>query len=179
MKLRQIFAALIISVAGLVVLNTPVYAQESTSALNVCTFIKPLCDAIGLTTAGNNDISSGGAREFIGNRLRLLLFLVFVGIILLSVVIILQNGIKYIQSQGDAKKIEDAQKAIKTVFVGIGILFVGTAGLVLVLLLFNASNLLTPSEQDGGCVIVDPLTLELDCKDETPTGTDQDGSGRY
>lgn len=170
MKIRQLIAILTLSVFGLLSFATPVYAQ-----VNACTFIRPICDAIGLTTAGDPDgaITPGGAREFLSGRLQLILSLVFVAIILISVVIIIQNGLKYIQSQGDAKKIEDATKAIKTVFIGIGVLFVGIAGLVLVLFVFNGTGLLTPTDPGGdknnpACTI-DPITLELTCPSDKPT----------
>lgn len=180
MKLRQFAIALMLAVLGLTLSSQTVLAQQAQQApavpVNACTFIRPICDAIGLTEpGGSGEILEGGdgARQFLSGRLQLILSLVFVGIILLSVVIIVQSGVKYIQSQGDAGKIEEATKAIKTVFVGIAILFVGIAGLILVLFVFNATGLLTPTSPTpdaGEACRIDPITLVLVCPTDTNTG---------
>jgi hypothetical protein len=101
------------------------------TAIGICTFIKPICDAIGLDNNTSNP--SQVAENFIVNRGRLLLGLLFLGITLMAIFIIVQAGIKYIQSQGDEKKIEEANKAIKSVLAGIAVLIVGVVGVLLVL----------------------------------------------
>jgi hypothetical protein len=139
--------------------DTNIQAGEN---IGICTFIKPICDAFGLS----GEISVQSAFDYLRDRANILLSVLFVGIILLSVFIIVQAGIKYIQSQGDEKQIGEAQKAIKTVFIGIGVLFVGIAGLVLVLAFFGGLGLLNsgtsvndiicPESQNGAagdCVV--------------------------
>jgi len=141
------------------------YAPVSTSAasINICTFIGPICTALGINV---DDPTNAGdaALTFLKSRGELILSLVFIGIILLSVVIIIQAGVKYIQSQGDEGKIAESTKAIKSVFIGIGVLIVGIAGLILVLVFFNATGFLS-SDTSG--------TTQQDCINDCV----QDGTG--
>ncbi len=67
-----------------------------------------------------------------------LVSLIFVGIIIIAVYVIIKAAIKYIRSEGNDEKIQEAQKAIKSVFIGLVALFVGIIGLVLILVIFNA-----------------------------------------
>src|SRR5688572_21187611 len=62
------------------------------------------------------------AAEQIRNFIQLGLSLVFVGIIAISIFVIIRAALKYIRSEGEPDKIQDAQKAIKSVFIGIGAL---------------------------------------------------------
>jgi amino acid transporter len=108
-------------------------------ALDLCTFIGPICGALGLTGGqGDKDV----ALKFSTERITQIVSLIFIGIIIISVFIIIQAGVKYIQSQGEEGKIAESQKSIKSVFVGIAILFVGIIGLVLVLAFFGGTGLL-------------------------------------
>lgn len=70
------------------------------------------------------------------------LSLIFVGIIAVAVYVIIRAAIKYIRSEGDEGKVEEAQKAIKTVFMGVGALLVGIVGLVIILVFFQSSGAL-------------------------------------
>lgn len=123
---------------------------DSTDGISVCDFIGPICNAIGITGA-EGEGAGPIAQKFLRDRLNLGLSLLFIGIILISVFIIVQAGIKYIQSQGDEGKIQDAQKSIRSVFLGIGLLFVGVIGIVLVLVVFNGLGLLAPGGTDQDC----------------------------
>ncbi len=130
----------------------PVSASGSTfsNGVGVCSFIGPICAAIGIT---NDSGTNAGtiAQTFVRDRLSLIISLVFIAIILISVFIIIRAAITYIQSQGEEGKIAEAQKAIKSVFIGIGVLFVGIIGLVLVLVFFNGTGLLSPGGQSNTC----------------------------
>jgi len=127
------------------------YAPTAVSAasVNICTFIGPICTALGINLENPSEGGGAAAINFLRSRGELILSLVFIGIILLSVVIIIQAGVKYIQSQGDEGKIAESTKAIKSVFIGIGVLIVGIAGLILVLVFFNASGLLDSDTSSG------------------------------
>jgi hypothetical protein len=148
-KLRKLFG---VAFTTLVLF---LYAPQGVAAASVglCDFIGPICDALGITSSEN---AGSAAIDFVKSRGELILSLVFIGIILLSVVIIIQAGVKYIQSQGDEGKIAESTKAIKSVFIGIGVLIVGIAGLILVLVFFNATGFLKTDEADEttlqGCV---------------------------
>lgn len=156
MRKLLIFATtLIIGAASFVSLAaTPAYAQVDTSdGIDVCDFIRPICNALGIDpsdTGGTNET----AQRFVAARLQLFISLIFVGIIILAVFIIIRAGVKYIQSQGDEGKIQEAQKAIKSVFIGIAVLFVGILGIVLVLAFFGGVGLLSPGgtgDNNDGC----------------------------
>lgn len=153
---KSLLATALILVASFGMFAQPVHAQAGTG-VSICSFIAPICNAIGISDAQGNIIESGSAttvaQRFVRDRAQLILSLVFIGIILLSVIIIIQAGIKYIQSQGNEGQIKEAQKAIKSVFIGIGVLFVGIIGIVLVLLFFNGQGFLNPAGNDAneGC----------------------------
>lgn len=78
------------------------------------------------------------AAQEIGGVVSSIVSLIFVAIIIVAVYIIIKAAIKYIRSEGDESKIQEAQKAIKSVFIGLVALFVGIIGLILILVLFNA-----------------------------------------
>ncbi len=111
--------------------------------IGICTFIGPICNALGINSAEN---ATGQVIGFTQTRLQQIVSLLFIGIIIISVFIIVQAGVKYIQSQGEEGKIAEAQKAIRSVFIGIAVLFVGIIGLILVLAFFNASGLVANQE---------------------------------
>lgn len=138
---------LLIQTAGFLVM--PAFAQETggqitpdgaTGTIGICTFIGPICTALGIT--GSTDAAGQTAINLTTTRISQVVSLIFIGIIILSVFIIIQAGVKYIQSQGDEGKIGEAQKAIKNVFIGIAVLFVGVIGIILVLAFFNGTGLL-------------------------------------
>ncbi len=81
-----------------------------------------------------------GTAGFITGRVRTGLFIALGILILVAVVYALLAAFKYIQSQGDSSKIEDAQKAIKAIFMGIAAMMIGIVGIVLVFVFFSASQ---------------------------------------
>lgn len=142
---------------------SPTVPTTNEGGLNLCTYIRPICNALGIDVNDPANQAEGGVGNFIEQRAQLILSLIFIGIVMIAVYIIITNGIKYIQSQGDEGKIKEAQKAIKTVFIGIAVLFIGIAGLVLVLVALNATNLL--NQDSEGCR-VNPLTGIITCPED-------------
>lgn len=76
--------------------------------------------------------------SFISSRVRVGLIIALALLILVAVVYALIAAFKYIQSQGDPGKIEEAQKAIKAIFYGIAAMMIGIVGIVLVFVFFAA-----------------------------------------
>ena len=113
-------------------------AEPVSAQVGVCTFIQPLCDALGIGGNNSGDVAVGLAARWFN----LAITIIFTAIILIAVYVIVTNAIKYMQSQGDETKIGEAQKAIKSVFIGIALMFVGLVGIVLVLAFFGGNNLL-------------------------------------
>jgi len=81
-----------------------------------------------------------GTASFISGRVRTGLYIALGLIILVAVVYALIAAFKYIQSQGDPGKIEEAQKAIKAIFMGIAAMLIGIVGVVLVFVFFGAGR---------------------------------------
>jgi len=79
-----------------------------------------------------------GTSGFVTSRIQLMLLLALGGIILVSVIYAGLASYKYIKSQGDPGQIEEAGKAVKAIFLGIAVLFVGIIGIVLVFVFFGA-----------------------------------------
>lgn len=72
------------------------------------------------------------ASDYITTRVRWAFFLVLGGLVLVSVVYSIIAAYKYITSQGETGKIEEANKSIKAIFMGIGAMAVGIIGIVIV-----------------------------------------------
>jgi fumarate reductase subunit D len=80
-----------------------------------------------------------GTAEFIVSRVRVGLFIALGVIIVVAVIYALLASFKYIQSQGDPGKIEEAQKAIKAIFYGIAAMMIAIVGVILVFVFFGAN----------------------------------------
>jgi hypothetical protein len=87
-------------------------------------------------TLGQN---GGGVAGFITTRAQFAIYFVLGLIILVAVAYSIMAGIKYIRSEGDPGKIEEAQKSIKAILMGIAAIFVGIIGIVLVMVIFGSS----------------------------------------
>jgi hypothetical protein len=81
-----------------------------------------------------------GTASFISGRVRTGIYIALGMIILVAVIYALIAAFKYIQSQGDPGKIEEAQKAIKAIFMGIAAMLIGIVGVVLVFVFFGAGR---------------------------------------
>ena len=106
---------------------------------DLCSIFGPLCDAI---NPWQGTIDGESAFNYTAARINIVVSLVFVVIIAVAVFIIIKAGVKYIQSQGDAGMIGEAQNAMRNVFIGIGMLFLGIIGIILVLAFFGGTQLL-------------------------------------
>jgi heme/copper-type cytochrome/quinol oxidase subunit 2 len=80
------------------------------------------------------------ASDYITARARLALFMVLGGLVLISVVYALLAAFKYIRSEGDPGKMEEAQKSIKAIFFGIAAMIIAILGIVLVFVIFGAKQ---------------------------------------
>ncbi len=81
-----------------------------------------------------------GAAGFVTSRIQLALVIALGAVVLVAVVYSIIAAFKYISSQGDAGKIEEAQKAIKAIFFGIGAMLIAIVGIVLVFVFFGAAR---------------------------------------
>jgi magnesium-transporting ATPase (P-type) len=134
--------------AGLMLAGAAPISAQPSQGNNLCSVFPVLCNAI----SGNpGTINEGESRNFLFDRVNIVVSLIFVGIIFVAVTIIIRAGVKYIQSQGNAGQMEEAQKAIRNVFIGIGLLFIGIIGIILVLAFFGGWNFI------GGNLTIDDV----------------------
>lgn len=80
-----------------------------------------------------------GTAAFITSRVRVALFTALGVVILIAVVYALIASFRYIQSQGDPGKIEEAQKAIKAIFFGVAAMMIAIVGVILVFVFFGST----------------------------------------
>jgi hypothetical protein len=88
-------------------------------------------------------IGGSGIAGFVTGRAQFLIYAVFGIIILVAVAYAVMAGIKYIRSEGDPGKIEEAQKSIKAIMMGIAAIFVAIIGIVLVYVVMG-QNMVSP-----------------------------------
>ncbi|MEI7578953.1 MAG: hypothetical protein WCJ58_02810 [bacterium] len=77
---------------------------------------------------------------FITNRVQTGLVIGLIVLVLFGVVYSLLAAFKYIRSEGDPGKIEEAQKGIKAIFFGIAAMMIGIVGIVIVFVFFGATR---------------------------------------
>jgi len=105
----------------------PVAAQSTT-------ILPPeLADFLGRFPGG------AGIVDFITDNVRLLITVLWLILVVAAIGYSIVAGIKYISAQGDAGKIEDAQKAIKGIWIGVGSVFVSIVVMVLILAIAGVS----------------------------------------
>ncbi len=104
------------------------------NAQGVCDFFP--CGDGGVVPGPGDPIPTGVA------LFRFAVGLIFTGFIAFGVYQIIKSGIKIIQSEGDESKVEEAAKAIKGVFIGIGMLLLGIIGIVVLLAFFGDASFL-------------------------------------
>ncbi|MEI7578952.1 MAG: hypothetical protein WCJ58_02805 [bacterium] len=86
---------------------------------------------------GVNGCNTAG---FITNRVQTGLVIGLIVLVLFGVVYSLLAAFKYIRSEGDPGKIEEAQKGIKAIFFGIAAMMIGIVGIVIVFVFFGATR---------------------------------------
>jgi len=108
-----------------------------------------LCDFVPCANVGgcpNGDCAS--AYTDAGNLIRLGLTLVFILIIVLGVALIIRAAVKIVRSEGDKDKMQEGIENIRGVFFGIIVIFVGIIGIIVISILFNATNIFQQNPED-------------------------------
>jgi hypothetical protein len=93
------------------------------------------CDLVG--GQGNVDQILGG----IGPLIRFGLSSVFAVIIILGVYMTIRAAVNIIRSEGDPGKMEEGYKILKGIWIGVGLIFVGIIGIVVILAFFQAGDI--------------------------------------
>ena len=142
------------AILGLSILLTVPLAGIENSILNVSAQ-SPICNIFPFLDSSNylfGGICSGDGESNVSTVIALVqlaLALIFIGIIIVAIFVIIKAAVKYIRSEGTAEKVEEAKNAIKQVFMGIGALFFGIIGIILILVLFDSLAATTSGPTDG------------------------------
>lgn len=155
-KATQALLGALVLFLGLSMLFTPkVLAQaditnEQVDNPNLLCELFPFLQSLGFANDALCTGEAGEAGETVStveSLVRFGLSLVFVGIIAVAIFTIIKAALMYIRSEGNEDQVENAKKAIKSVFIGIGALLVGIIGLVLILAFFNATSAVQDADQ--------------------------------
>lgn len=133
--------------------------------VSAATFLpKAITDLLGLLGPGG--ICSS---QYISSRVQFVLVIALGGIILVAVVYAMLAAFKYVSSQGEAGKMEDAQKSIKAIFIGIAAMIIAIVGIILVFAVFGAK----PSEPSllQTCINAPESAACQNCKDVGGAGS--------
>lgn len=140
-----------ISFFGLVpVFLSQTLAQSISPICQIFPFLQGIQLFGGICDVRDENVQSGveGLVRGALNLVRYASSLIFVLIIAVAIYVIIKSSVKYITSEGDAAKVQEAQKAIKTVFMGVAALIVGIIGIVVLLVFFQSSGALNPDLPD-------------------------------
>ncbi len=103
----------------------------------------------------------GTTTNFIINLLTNGLILMFTIVIVIAIVYAVLAGLKYIQSQGESDKVEEAQNALKSVFIGVLVVFVGVVIVVVIAGIFT--NQSADRIREAMCSFVEPTSPLQEC----------------
>ncbi|CAG1022498.1 hypothetical protein DOJK_01712 [Patescibacteria group bacterium] len=84
----------------------------------------------------------GDVNSQVTNLIKALLAFIFIAIMLYGVFLIIKAAVTIIRSNGDPSQIEAGVGMMRGVYIGIGIIFVGLIGLIIVLAFFGAGGIL-------------------------------------
>jgi len=66
----------------------------------------------------------------------------------LGVALIIRAAVKIVRSEGDKDKMQEGIENIRGVFFGIIVIFVGIIGIIVISILFNATNIFQQNPED-------------------------------
>jgi large-conductance mechanosensitive channel len=112
-------------------LNTLFILPVSANGKGICGFL-PCDQSFTAETGSPQEIALSFGRFFAS--------LIFVGIIAFGIFQVIRASLKIIRSEGDSSKIQDGADTLKGVMIGIGMIFVGLIGLVIILAFFGAEG---------------------------------------
>lgn len=103
----------------------------------------------------------GTTTKFLINLLTNGLILLFTGIIIVAIVYAALAGLKYIRSQGESEKVEEAQNALRSVFIGVASVFIGIIGVVVISGIFTNQGAV--EVRRALCTFAEPTTPSGQC----------------
>jgi len=128
-------------------LMLPIHIQSLANLANFQLKIQGISNLIPINPTVTNTAGSGAG---IVNIVKTIIILLVVFLIIAAIIYAIISGFKYISSQGESSKVEEAQESIKEVLIGLVLAFVG---IVLVIIISNVFS--TASSTN--------ITKQLDC----------------
>jgi len=83
---------------------------------------------------------------------------VFGAIIIYGIFLIIKAALTIIRSNGDPTQVEAGASMIRGVYIGIGIIFIGIVGLIIVIAFFGAGGILNTTVNTPGNVVIPIIT---------------------
>lgn len=83
---------------------------------------------------------------------------VFALIILYGIFLIIKAALTIIRSNGDPSQLESGVNMIRGVYIGIGIIFIGIIGLIIVIAFFGAGGILNTTVNTPGNIVIPIIT---------------------
>jgi hypothetical protein len=100
----------------------------------------------------------GDVNGQVSNIIRFGIAAVFVAIIIYGIFLIIKAALTIIRSNGDPTQVENGANILKGVYIGIGIIFVGLIGLIIVIAFFGASGILNTTLNAPGNTVIPIIT---------------------
>jgi len=122
-------------------------------------FISDILTGVLKSTVIPSNSVPGASTKFVIGALTNALILLFVFVIIAAIIFAILAGFKYIQSQGDAEKVKEAQEALKSVLIGVATVFLGVIGVVIISGIFTSSN--TDTVRRAFCTFLEPGDIDL------------------
>ena len=116
----------------IILLSTLIWSFILNSLLISQTKAQALCDFLPCGEVDDDSTTAEGVNSRLGEIFRLVTSLIFVGLIALGVYIIIKAALKIIRSEGNSEKVQEGASSIKSVFIGLGLIFGGLIGLVVI-----------------------------------------------
>lgn len=104
------------------------------------------------------DACSENVNDQVTNLIRAVISLVFIAIILYGIFLIIKAALTIIRSNGDPAQIESGAGIIRSVYIGIGIIFIGIIGLIVVIALLGASSVVNVNVNAPGNTVIPLIT---------------------
>jgi len=100
----------------------------------------------------------GDVNGQVTNIIKFAIGAVFGLIILYGIFLIIKAALTIIRSNGDVAQVESGANMIRGVYIGIGIIFIGIIGLIIVIAFFGAGGILNTTVNTPGNIVIPIIT---------------------
>lgn len=143
--MRKIILIIFISVLSLIPVS--IKAQSASEFLPCNQYDPSVFDACG--TNVNDQVT---------NLIKVAISAVFALIVLYGIFLIIKAALTIIRSNGDPGQVQSGADILRGVYIGIGIIFVGLIGLIIVIAFFGAEGILSTNVNTPGNTVIPLIT---------------------